>query len=223
MSPCILSRSAVLAVFSLMAVLVTGRAGDGLSLTPKGVACDMGNLGEIVLGIPALDGRNAHAAILADSVQIDGNRLTGRFGEPFDGVTLEMRLLGDGRVEYVYDSLPPDVKLVMCQFNLHNEVILDDVTVRLDQSAAVPIPVTPGKTNDDVRLLSKNGQKVVIDWPGGASLQLTSPSTCWFGVQDSRVWGKDFVGVCLTPPLKRDTPEGTRSTFVLTFGVYPAK
>lgn len=188
---------------------------DDLTLIPKGVACDLGKKGTIVLGIPALDGRNAHAPVDPATVQINGKELTAKFGAPFEGVSCRLKILDGDAVEYSYENLPDDAKLVMCQFNVTPELIEEGLTATFDQKPPVTIPVQPGKTNNDARLASLNAHTVKLEWPSGPSLTLEAPFTCWFGVQDSRVWGKNFVGVCLTPPLKRDS--GPSASFILTF------
>lgn len=132
-----------------------------------------------------------------------------------------MRLLGDDRVEYTYAGLPDDVRLVMCQFNLPRELIVPGLTVVFDQRPPREIPLEPGKTNAAARLADVNARKMEIRWPSGEIIALSSPHTCWHGIQDSRVWGKDFVGICLTPPLKREPPGATTSTFVLAFALTP--
>jgi hypothetical protein len=207
-----------------LTLLAAGRlsAEESIALTKFGVACDLGALGTYTLGIPALDGRNTHAAPIPSSIETDGKELTAKFGPPFDGVTLRVKLLGDGQVQYSYDSLPEDARLVMCQFNIPSDAVVPGLTVTFDQMPPKEIPVEAGKTNDDVRLANANAKKLEIKWPTGEMLYLATPNTCWHGIQDSRVWGKSFVGVCLTPPLKRDTPGDNKSTFTMTFSVTPA-
>ncbi len=199
------------------------RAEAPIRLTKAGVACHVGDPGTLTLGIPALDGRNAHAGPIPASIETDGRELTAKFGPPFDGVTLKMKLLADGTVEYCYDFLPDDVRVVMCQFNLPADSIVPGLTVTFDQMQAKKIPAAPGKTNDAVRLASANARSLEIKWPSGETLSLTAANTCWHGIQDSRVWGKNFVGICLTPPLKRDEAGGKKSTFVMTFNLTPAQ
>jgi hypothetical protein len=81
----------------------------------------------------------------------------------------------------------------------------------------VKIPEKPGKTNDDVRLANINANKVELKWTTGENLALTVPHKCWFGIQDQRIWGKKTIGICLTPPLKRNVEGGEKSTFMLAF------
>lgn len=207
----------LLLALSLLAWAAEPLAAGEVTLTPSGVACPVGNKGVFTLGIPALDGRGAHAPVIPSSIQTDGQELTAKFGPPFDGATVHMKVLPDDNVEYTYDSLPEDARLVMCQFNIPNASIEDDLKVTFDQKPPVTIPVEPGKTNDDVRLASLNAHRLEIKWASGESLSLDSPFTCWHGIQDARVWGKGFVGVCLTPPLKRDASQTNRSTFTLSF------
>ena len=202
----------------VVGLLVLGSAAawaSPLTLTAKGVACDLGPAGTIVLGIPALDGRGTHAPVLEASIKTDGRTLTGKYGAPFDGAAVEMKILQEGKVEYRYTSIPSDLRIVMCQFNLPASSIASGVTVRFDGGAPKAIPAEPGKTKEAARLASMNGEKLEIAWPTGEMLGLVSPR-CWHGIQDNRVWGKSFVGVCLTPPVTRDT-----ATFVLTFSVTP--
>jgi len=205
-----------------LAVVIPLRGEPSLLLTPDGVACRPGDRGTFVLGIPALDGRNTHAAPLPASIETDGRKLTAAFGPPFSGVTVRMRVLDEKRVEYSYGNLPADARLVMCQFNLPQASIVEGLTVTLDRHPPVAIPVTAGKTNRDVRLADSNAQKLAIQWPSGEVLSVTTPKPCWHGIQDARVWGKPFVGVCLTPSLPRDREEGDSATFVMTFEVTPA-
>lgn len=200
-----------------------GPAGAEIRLTRQGVACDLGDSRSLTLGIPALDGRGVHAPAMTDGIVVsDGRLLTATFGPPFQGVALSMRLLGDGRVEYRYENLPEDAKLVMCQFNLPSAMIPPGLTVVLDDARTKEIPVKPGSAREAVRLLDANAARMILRWPSGESLSLQSERPCWHGVQDSRVWGKDFVGVCLTPSLRRDRPGGTTSTFTLAFGTAPS-
>lgn len=194
-------------------------AAQNLTLTPSGVACSVGSKGVFTLGLPALDGRGVHAPVILSSIRTDGKELTAKFGAPFEGATVHLKILPDNNVGYTYESLPEDARLVMCQFNIPNASIKDDLSVVFDQKPPVVLPVQPGKTNDDVRLASVNARHLEIKWSSGESLALDSPTICWHGIQDARVWGKGFVGVCLTPPLKRDTPQGTKSTVILSFAI----
>ncbi len=205
-----------------LSALAPLRGEPSFQLTPAGVACRLGDRGTFVLGIPALDGRNTHAAPLPASIETDGLKLTAGFGPPFAGVTLRMRVLDEKRVEYAYANLPGDVRLVMCQFNIPQASIIEGLTVAFDQRSPVVIPVAAGKTGKDVRLAGANAQKLAIKWPSGDALSVTTPKPCWHGVQDVRVWGKPFVGVCLTPSLTRDHEGGDSATFVMTFDVMPA-
>jgi len=206
------------AAWAVASAMPASRAAD-LVLTPDGVACAVGSRGTIHLGIPALDGRGAHAAADPATIQTDGRELTAHFRAPFEDVALRMRLLDGDQVEYTYSALPADVRLVMCQFNLPDTSIEDGLSVTFDGARSFAIPAEPGKTNDDARIASLNAKGVEISWADGALLSLRSPFTCWYGIQDSRVWGKSFVGVCLTPPLKRDPQAPGRSTFVLSFAI----
>ena len=209
-------------VFALLAFLGAHLwAKDSLVLTDKGVACDLGAPGIITLGIPALDGKGTHVPAFSASIQTDGKTLTAKYGAPFDGVALTMKVLDGGNVQYQYMSLPKDLHLVMCQFNLPADSIPPGLAVSFDKSAPKTIPAEPGKTNKDANLVSTNAKTVEIKWPAGETLALTSPK-CWHGIQDSRVWGKKFVGICLTPPVARDMKDGDTSTFVMTFAVTPA-
>lgn len=196
------------------------RAENSLVLTNGGVSCDLGPVGTFTLGIPALDGRKTHAPALSASIQTDGKTLTAKYGAPFEGVALTMKILDGGNVQYRYTGLPEDLHIVMCQFNLPTTSIVPGLTVSFDHSPPKEIPAEPGKTNHDVNLVSTNAQTLEIDWPTGEALLLTSPK-CWHGIQDSRVWGKKFIGICLTPPVKRDAPGGDTSTLVMTFGLKP--
>lgn len=194
-------------------------AGEPVMLTKSGVACQVGGAGVYTLGIPAIDGRGTHSAVIPSSIKTDGATLTAKFGPPFAGVTLRMRLLGGGRVEYVYALLPKDARLVMCQFDIPAAAITPGVTATFDSGPPVAIPVTPDKAGKKARLAEANARTLVIRWPSGEALTLTGPAACWHGVQDARIWGKGFVGVCLTPPLRRDGDDAARSTFVMTFGI----
>lgn len=192
-----------------------------LSLTSKGVACRLDGRGTFVLGIPSLDGRNTHAAALPASIETDGRKLMAEYGAPFLGVTVCMQVLDERRVEYVYDNLPTDVRVIMCQFNIPQASIVPGLAVTFDQHPPVAIPVAAGKTDKEVRLADLTAQKLAIQWPSGDTLSLTTPKPCWHGIQDARVWGKPYVGVCLTPSLAR--AHGVSSaTFVMTFDVTPA-
>jgi hypothetical protein len=207
-----------------LVALIPLRGEPALALTPAGVVCRLSDTHRLTLGIPALDGRSTHAPPVAGSIVADGRTLSARFGPPFDGVTLAMRVLDDNHVEYTYDHLPDDARLVMCQFNLPRELIVPGLTVSFDQHPPREIPLAPGKTNASARLADVNARKMEIRWPSGEVIALTSPHICWHGIQDSRLWGKDFVGICLTPPLTRNEIDDTTATFVLTFGlITPAK
>lgn len=194
-------------------------ADDFLLLTDSGVLCDAGAAGKYILGIPALDGRGTHLPPLASSIRNDGKTLTATFGEPFAGVTLEMKVLAEGKVQYRYAHLPKDLRIVMCQFNIDNSLIIQGLTVSFDDGKMLSIPVEPGKTNKDASLVNVNASKMRLGFATGQTLTLATPKSCWHGIQDSRVWGKKFVGICLTPFLTRDEPEGDVSTFVLSFAV----
>ncbi len=191
-----------------------------LILTSQGVTCDLGEEGKITLGIPALDGRKTHAPALASTIQTDGKTLTAAYGEPFKGVTLAMKILDGTNVQYRYSALPSDLHIVMCQFNIPASTIVPGLSVSFDHGAPKLIPAAPGKSNKDVTLASTNAKLLTIQWPGGKTLLLTS-LLCWHGIQDARVWAKNFVGVCLTPPVARDVPQGDTSTFVMKFELMP--
>lgn len=175
-----------------------------------------------MLGIPALDGRKTHTAPLPASIETDDREPTARFGPPFDGVTLRIRVLDEKHVEYVYDHLPDDARLVMCQFNIPQAAIVSGLTVTFDRWPPVTIPVEAGKTNAAARLADANAPKLTIQWPSGDTLALAAPKSCWHGAQDARVWGKPFVGVCLTPSLPRDQAGGDTATFVMIFDITSA-
>lgn len=193
------------------------RGATPLALTAAGVVCPAGDGRTLTLGIPALDGRGTHAPPLSASIVTDGRALDARFGPPFDGVVLHMRILEGDRVEYRYDHLPDDARLVMCQFNIPRELIVPGLAVAFDRGTPREIPATPGKTNAEARLADVNARSLAIRWPSGDGLGLTVPNVCWHGIQDARVWGKKTVAVCLTPALTRDEAGGTRSTLVLAF------
>lgn len=209
----------LLRVTAVLAVLSQGIlwADDFIHLTEKGVQCELGSKGSFVLGIPALDGRGTHLAPIPSSIKTDGKTLTAQFAAPFEGVGLEIRILEEGRVEYRYSALPEDLKIVMCQFNLPETALGEGLTVSFDGGNPISIPAQPGKTNKDVVLANANASQLSIRWPDGKTLELNTPTKCWHGIQDARVWSKKFVGVCLTPSLKRDSDALDRSTFVLTF------
>ena len=170
-----------------------------------------------MLGIPFLDGRKTHLGPVPGSVRTDGRTLTAEFGAPFEGVRLAMRVLDGGRVELVYDKLPADLKMVMTQFTLTQEMADAGVSVSFDGWKTVKIPAEPGRTNEEVRLLDINASRAELRWADGAVLALTVPGKCWFGIQDQRVWGKNSIGVCLTPALKRDAAGGETATLLFTF------
>jgi len=197
------------------------RAEGSLTLTSKGVRCDVESIGSFTLGIPALDGRGTHLAPIPSRTQTDGKTLTAIYGPPFDDVTLAAKILAGGQVEYTFDHLPPDLHLAMCGFNLPVESLVPETTVTFDGGTPKTIPAVAGKTNEEVILASLHARKVEIKWPSGASLNLTASGTCWFGLQDARVWAKKYINVCLTPPLRRDVPGGEKSTFVLSLSVVP--
>lgn len=205
---------AILAAFLPGALLA-----EEISLKATGVALDLGTKGSVSLGIPAMDGRNTHAGVDASTLKIDGKELSARYRAPFGQVTVRMRILPENAVEYTFESLPEDARLAMCQFNIPSAVIEEGLTVIFDERTPTLIPPQAGKTNAEVRLASLNAHRVEIAWADGTSLQLEAPFACWFGIQDSRIWGKDFVGVCLTPPLKRDAIHEDKTVFVLKFGV----
>ncbi|MDR0534461.1 MAG: hypothetical protein LBH01_10960 [Verrucomicrobiales bacterium] len=204
--------------FALLGITANA-ADDFLQLLDNGVVCDAGAAGKYTLGIPALDGRGTHLPPLASSIKNDGRTLTAAFGEPFAGVSLEMKILAGGKVQYRYANLPKDLRIVMCQFNIDNSLISQGVAVSFDGGKALAIPVEPGKTNKDASLANVNASKMELGFPSGETLTMITPKPCWHGIQDSRVWGKKFVGICLTPFLTRDQPEGDVSTFVLEFTV----
>ncbi len=190
-----------------------------MTLTSKGVRCDVESTGSFTLGIPALDGRGTHLAPIPSRTQTDGKTLTAVYGPPFDGVTLAAKILAGGQVEYTFEHLPADLHLAMCGFNLPVESLVPGATVTFDGGTPMTIPAVAGKTNQEVMLASLHVRKVEIKWPSGASLNLTTSATCWFGIQDARVWFKKYISVCLTPSLQRDVPDGEKATLVMTLGV----
>jgi hypothetical protein len=211
--------SSLLGLLSITVPTLIVAAQGSIGLTSAGVACDLGERGVLILGIPAVDARGTHAPVRAESVTTDGATLTAAYRPPFKDVTLTMRMLEDQRVEYKYNNLPRDARIVMCQFNIPQGFIVPGLTATFDGNRSIQLPSSPGKTNGSVRLLDVNASRMDLSWPTGECLTLISPTPCWHGVQDSRVWGKNFIGVCLTPPLVRNKSDENAATFVLTFRI----
>ena len=192
-------------------------ANSPLVLTKNGVECDLGTLGKFTLGIPALDGRGTHLHPISESVKTDGKTLTAKFGHPFEGVGMTMKLLDGNKVEYTYTALPKDLHVVMSGVNVPVDVLVPGLTVTFDSAPPITIPGQPGNDNTKANIAQANAQKFEIKWPTGEALTVTSPSVCWHAIQDARVWGFKYISVVQVTPVTRTPPGSETSTFMMTF------